>query len=329
MTKDTNTTSGATEPDNVTRQPAWSLGYIDGNWRDIDHQDHDGVMRIVWKMEGEERTPECEALAHAVIAALNGVADHDGLAGQILRSGGTSAWPAKYFARAAQVADRAIESCPELNMSNYDEVDVDRLNDWAIRAYDEIRRLHTESEMRRAALLDEMQKAALAAGQATAAQQGVAYAAQPDEREAFESWLRSVWTAGYGCPKCDSGKYVHGEAQRFWECWQARASHGQAPAGATLPDGWVPLTITHEGQYPEEVAYGPQIMMDRLGKWLGKYFAQAAQADSVQEDAALWHWLAEYLVGTRTDLDDEIVASETVNDLRKLVKAAIKQGEKQ
>ena len=88
MTKDTSTTSGAAEPDNVARQPAWSLGYIDGNWRDIDHQDHNGVMRIVWKMEGEERTPECEALAHAVIAALNGVADHDGLAGQILRSGG-------------------------------------------------------------------------------------------------------------------------------------------------------------------------------------------------------------------------------------------------
>ncbi len=55
----------------------------------------------------------------------------------------------------------------------------------------------------------------------------------------------------------------------------------------------------------------------------------AQSADSVQEDAALWHWLAEYLVGTRTDLDDEIVACETVNDLRKLVEAAIKQGEKQ
>ena len=52
------------------------------------------------------------------------------------------------------------------------------------------------------------------------------------------------------------------------------------------------------------------------------------QADSVQEDAACWQWLAEYLVGPRTDLDDEIVASETVNDLRKLVEAAIKQGEK-
>ena len=50
------------------------------------------------------------------------------------------------------------------------------------------------------------------------------------------------------------------------------------------------------------------------------------QADSVQEDAACWHWLAEYLVGTRTDLDDELVACETVDDMRKLVKAAIKQG---
>ena len=57
-----------------------------------------------------------------------------------------------------------------------------------------------------------------------------------------------------------------------------------------------------------------------------------AQADSVQEDAALWHWLAEYLVGTRTDLDDEIIASATVDELRKLVDAdlaARKQGEKQ
>ena len=55
----------------------------------------------------------------------------------------------------------------------------------------------------------------------------------------------------------------------------------------------------------------------------------AQAADSVLEDAALWHWLAEYLVGTRTDLDDEIVACETVNDLRKLVDAALaarKQG---
>ncbi len=37
-----------------------------------------------------------------------------------------------------------------------------------VRAVD-FNRIHAESEMRRAALLDEMQKAALAAGQATAA----------------------------------------------------------------------------------------------------------------------------------------------------------------
>ena len=104
----------------------------------------------------------------------------------------------------------------------------------ALRLADAISKLmcSTEAAARTlAAAADELVRLhALAAGQATAAQQGVAYAALPDEREAFESWLRSVWTAGYGCPKCDSGKYVHGEAQRFWECWQARASHGQAPA---------------------------------------------------------------------------------------------------
>ncbi len=60
--------------------------------------------------------------------------------------------------------------------------------------------------------------------------------------------------------------------------------------------------------------------------WFKALESERMKADSVQEDAALWHWLAEYLVGPRTDLDDEIVASETVNDLRKLVKAAIKQG---
>ena len=55
-----------------------------------------------------------------------------------------------------------------------------------------------------------------------------------------------------------------------------------APA-ALLPAGWATLMITHDGQHAEEVAYGPQIMMDRLGKWLGKYFAQAA--DSVAAPA--------------------------------------------
>ena len=67
------------------------------------------------------------------------------------------------------------------------------------------------------------------------------------------------------------------------EAQQPAPSAAEA-AGNALPEGWVPLVITHEGQYPEEVAYGPQILMDRLGKWLRKYFdhvvASKAQADS-------------------------------------------------
>lgn len=85
-------------------------------------------------------------------------------------------------------------------------------------------------------------KDALAAGQATAAQpvaEQTKSADMSDEREAFEAWLRSIWSAGYGCPKFDSGKYVHHEAQRFWECWQASASHGQAPADAAPSAGAV------------------------------------------------------------------------------------------
>lgn len=41
----------------------------------------------------------------------------------------------------ASSAARTIEDCPELNMFNYDAVDVDRLNEWAIRADAEIDRL--------------------------------------------------------------------------------------------------------------------------------------------------------------------------------------------
>lgn len=118
-------------------------------------------------------------------------------------------------------------------------------------------------------------RAALAAGQATAAQQGAAYAALPAHSHAGR-----VYEEGFLVGTCPL--YTADKMRAFADATHAlRASHGQAPA------------------------------------------------DSVQEDAALWHWLAEYLVGTRTDLDDEIVASETVNDLRKLVESAIKQGAKQ
>ena len=71
------------------------------------------------------------------------------------------------------------------------------------------------------------------------------------------------------------------------------------------PTHWMPLPPAPDGEAPQP--------------------APAPLSDDVVRDAALWHWLAEYLVGTRTDLDDEIVASKTVNDLRKLVEAATQQ----
>ena len=122
----------------------------------------------------------------------------------------------------AQAADRAIENCPELNMGNYDAVGVERLNDWAIRAHDEIDRLH-----------------ALAAGQATAAP--AQPAAQPagtqrpgDERAAFEQWSE-VTNQGYDLARNVSGKLQTFESTETEHAWRGffhglSASHGQAPA---------------------------------------------------------------------------------------------------
>ena len=82
-----------------------------------------------------------------------------------------------------------------------------------------------------------------------------------------------------------------------------------------------------------DVGTKPQEIKEFLKGYATEYartaIAARAPADSVLEDAARWHWMAEYIVGTRTDLDDEIIASATVDELRKLVDAdlaARKQG---
>ena len=50
------------------------------------------------------------------------------------------------------------------------------------------------------------------------------------------------------------------------------------------------------------------------------------EAESVLEDAARWQWLADYLIGERTDLDEGIVACATIDALRQFADAARKQG---
>lgn len=64
--------------------------------------------------------------------------------------------------------------------------------------------------------------------------------------------------------------YGAGEAEAI-AAWSRRAQ--PEPAAPAIPAGWVPLTLEWEPGYPEDVAFGPQRMMDRLKKWLDKYFA--------------------------------------------------------
>lgn len=57
--------------------------------------------------------------------------------------------------------------------------------------------------------------------------------------------------------------------------------------GEAIPEGWVPLRIAYEpGEDPEDVAFGPPLMMNRLKKWLDKHFANlAAQSTGEASDA--------------------------------------------
>jgi hypothetical protein len=64
---------------------------------------------------------------------------------------------------------------------------------------------------------------------------------------------------------------------------QVAALEAEKARQQAVPSGWVPLLIEYDPGYPEEVAFGPQRMMDRLKLWLDKYFAMLAaapQADS-------------------------------------------------
>lgn len=66
-------------------------------------------------------------------------------------------------------------------------------------------------------------------------------------------------------------------------------------AQAALPNGWVPCELSFDGGESEEVAYGPPIMMDRLGQWLTKYFASRLAAPVAQPAKSLEQQLRDAL----------------------------------
>jgi hypothetical protein len=55
-------------------------------------------------------------------------------------------------------------------------------------------------------------------------------------RDAFEAWLRSIWTDGYACPKNNDGSYKDPAAQRFWQCWQAALLSAHSVPAPEIPE---------------------------------------------------------------------------------------------
>ena len=86
--------------------------------------------------------------------------------------------------------------------------------------------------------------------------------------ECGDGYPPSEFDANGDCPNCQRTEPVQG-----------------------LPDGWVPLRIEWEPGYPEDVAFGPQRMMDRLKKWLDKHFANLQRTEPEQEPVA---WAISY-----------------------------------
>ena len=133
---------------------------------------------------------------------------------------------------------------------------------------------------------------ALAAGQATAAQQGVAYAALPDDREAFKTYLK----------ECDECAIVPDVAGAFNAAWQI-ASHGQAPAQAAAQD----FTRTHHRLIGDAMKSrlengSHEAMMDSYAQAAPAAVAGPSDVVSIQRQAFIRGWdkrgMAHQLKGT-------------------------------
>jgi hypothetical protein len=80
----------------------------------------------------------------------------------------------------------------------------------------------------------------------------------------------------------------------------------QSPIPA-MPEGWVPLTIEYEPGYPEDVAFGPPIMMERLKKWLDKYYAMLRQPKpEVEAKPVVWMLKEDFDALTKPDDDESL-----------------------
>jgi Lar family restriction alleviation protein len=91
------------------------------------------------------------------------------------------------------------------------------------------------------------------------------------------------------CEECGASTRLSEDGAGIEAAWNRRALLDQFGAKAeaqAVPDGWVPLRIEFEPGYPEDIAFGPQIMMDRLKKWLDAHFAMLAAAPVAESQPA-------------------------------------------
>ncbi|CAB5222003.1 hypothetical protein UFOVP242_217 [uncultured Caudovirales phage] len=109
------------------------------------------------------------------------------------------------------------------------------------------------------------------------------FLAQPEqEPEAFEEWLANQ----------------HGDPEEIGFLQALRIAYISGQDSITAPpqrkpeQDLVPLRMEWEKGYPEDVAFGTQRQMDRLKKWLDKYFA-LIQAQPEQEPVAWRHDMGE------------------------------------
>jgi len=110
--------------------------------------------------------------------------------------------------------------------------------------------------------------------------------AQPNDADllqALQNAARLLRAAGFTMNGTCSSKIV-----------EAINKHASAQPVAAAPAGWTALSIIYNDdmEHPEEVAYGPKFMMDRLGKWLDKFMAQEIAQRDGAEDAARYRYIA-------------------------------------
>ena len=114
--------------------------------------------------------------------------------------------------------------------------------------------------------------------------------------------------------------------------WGASAPASSEPAA--VPAGMEPEAapaqpVAHVSQETFNDDGTSDIIIPALPIGMALYAApqpavQAAPVDAtVQEDAERWQFLAEYLVGPRTDLDDEIVGCDSVQKMARVLDATI------